>query len=183
MTSHNDSQLPRARQLGLVMTRTDNEMMVFDTETNELHHLNPLATAVWAQLDGTQSITAVTASVSAALDESISTESVTESVRLLATAGLLDGPWAAGTVANGSRRAFLRRAAVVGAASVPVVMSITAPSAAMAATGDTCGHPCVIGDSDNVCNSKCSQCNVNPAGPTVCCNPGQDKEWCWSVLP
>lgn len=188
MTALSFIQAPAARQVGLVMTRTNHELMAFDTETNQLHHLNPLATAVWARLDGTQTVGDIATAVSAELDEDVSPEAIVESLRLLSNAGLLQTAWVAaqGLGSRSSRRTLLRRATVAGAVAVPVIASITAPSAAMAnSVNDVCGAPCVQGaqGQDNVCKGQCSQCNANtePQYVNTCCHPSSANAYCWST--
>lgn len=148
------TQTPAARQIGLVMTRTDHELMVYNTDTNELHHLNLLATAVWSRLDGSQTVGELATAVSAELGDDVSPEAVAESLRLLSNAGLLASSWA--TERQGSRRAFLRRAAVTGAIAVPAVMSITAPSAMAATSGPSA--ICFNCTAPNQCNKKEYNC-------------------------
>jgi hypothetical protein len=105
-------------------------MMVLDVETNQLHHLNPLATAVWAELDAPQTIPAIAANVSEMLGEFVSNELVVESVRLLSAAKLLERPYLVlGINVRKSRRAGLRPTATGGTSMIPAIVSVTVPAA------------------------------------------------------
>src|SRR5947207_12714590 len=43
---------PQARHDGLIVRELDNEILIYDTETNKAHCLNDTATLVWKQCDG-----------------------------------------------------------------------------------------------------------------------------------
>lgn len=56
----NDSQLPIARNEGLVIQEMPDEILVYDLETNKAHCLNETAAFVWKACDGRNSIADIT---------------------------------------------------------------------------------------------------------------------------
>ena len=47
-----EEYLPMARTDDLVITRSRDEMLVYDQRAHHIHHLNPVAAAVWHHCDG-----------------------------------------------------------------------------------------------------------------------------------
>lgn len=117
---------PVARSEVLVVEPMGDELLVFDAATGRAHSLNAAAALVWRACDGTRDVDALTGccgldpiAVGLALDSLRSCE------LLLGFEG-----------SRVSRRQALRQVVALGAgiAAVPVIRSITAPSAAMAAS-------------------------------------------------
>lgn len=136
------SSYPAARTAHLVTTESGQDLLVYDQDSNHIHHLNCTTAAVWALCDGQRSVRDL--AQAAAVDE--------DCVRLALTnldqAKLLDGPLdptIRGKVQ--SRRTFMKKA---GIAAIPAIVSITAPIAKAAASEGS-------GFEDDVCveNSPC----------------------------
>jgi len=149
--------VPVARSADLVTTESGTDVLVYDQRTHHIHHLNPTTTAVWHACDGERSVAGIT-TVTGAPDELVRL-----ALAQLADAELLAGPLAPAVLPAGqSRRRFLKRAA--GAVAVPVLVSVTAPTAAQAAS--LCGRQCVLlasfcGESTDNCTT-CVQFNPDP---------------------
>jgi Coenzyme PQQ synthesis protein D (PqqD) len=131
---------PLARSAGLIVDGIGDELLVYDTSSHRAHSLNTVATAVWRACDGTRSPEQITAHT--ALDPA--------TVEL----ALNSGHESTGI----SRRTALRRI-TVGAAglavALPVIRSITAPTAAMAAYNcTTVFHRCTA--TSQCCSGHCS---------------------------
>jgi len=131
-----DATLPKSRQVGLVVEQVGDETIVYDHKTKEAHSLNRTASIVWRNCDGQHSVSELAAIVRVDLgidaDESI----VQYALDRLYSAQLLETDVSA-DVDSVTRRDVLRRMAAAGVATIaiPAVLSIAAPTPAMAASG------------------------------------------------
>ncbi|MGQ0671114.1 MAG: HPr-rel-A system PqqD family peptide chaperone [Actinomycetota bacterium] len=84
---------PRAREEGLTIAHLDQEAVIYDERSGDLHHLNPTATLVFQLLDGSATIKELSADIAEAFG--LNPEEVEGQVRSLVRrfrrAGLLDG--------------------------------------------------------------------------------------------
>jgi hypothetical protein len=147
---------PLARSRELIVDNIGDELLVYDTSTNRAHSLNRNAAAVWKACDGTRNTEDIAANTGLDL------AAVELALDNLADIELISGHQRTGI----SRRTALRRI-TVGAAglavALPVIRSITAPTAAMAvsttctAPGDTCNLSTLACCSGSYCrgNDKC----------------------------
>jgi hypothetical protein len=130
------SPAPRARTEGLIVRRLDDELLVYDLEAHEAHCLNRPAAAVWDGCDGTRTVPELAELMG---DENIVLAALAE----LGRRGLLAPAQTRTWTPRLTRRQLVRRLGVAAALSVPVITSLTAPTAAQAASctpnGGTCG--------------------------------------------
>lgn len=136
---------PVARIASLTITESSGEIIAYDPETLALHHLNATSTTIWRLCDGQHTLAALAA------ETGISLEGVHAHLAELARINLLDGRTWTQTDAGMSRRRMLKRTAVTGAVLAPLVVSVTAPAAAGAASV-TCTGACAVGFD---CQSNC----------------------------
>src|SRR5436305_1839198 len=125
---------PRARQNDILVEHVGDETIVYDGERHQAHSLNRSASIVWQHSDGEHSIPQLADVLGTELGIEPDGSLVEYAVDELARANLLE-PAANG--AGVTRRNALRRLTFAGAAAVglPVVLSIIAPTPAMAASG------------------------------------------------
>jgi hypothetical protein len=141
---------PLARSTDLIVDAIGEELLVYDKLSNRAHSLNSVGAAVWKACDGSRSSAGI--AVHAGLDPA----AVELALDNLAELDLISGHQRTGI----SRRTALRRI-TVGAAglavALPVIRSITAPTAAMALYGCTPSEG-VCGESKPACceGSYCS---------------------------
>ena len=135
-----EALMPRARRDELVVEELPDETLVYDLKDHEAHCLNPTAALAWQQCDGRTTVSEMAGILAQELglppDEGI----VWLALDRLRRAKLLeDGLDIPGGVASHSRRALVRRLAVIGGLSIllPVVSSISSPLAAAAASMTT----------------------------------------------
>jgi hypothetical protein len=123
---------PKSRRSDLLIDQVGDETIVYDQLRQEAHSLNRLASIVWRQNDGTRSVEELAELAGAELGAPADQSIIEYALDKLATAHLLEG----GAI---TRRDVVRRMTFAGAAAValPVVLSIAAPTAAMAASGPT----------------------------------------------
>lgn len=135
---HRDTEYPKSRQSGLLLDHVGDETIIYDEERQVAHSLNRTAGLVWAHSDGTRSVSDLAALLRAELDVDISDSLVEYTVAELSRVHLLENSEATAD-SSVSRREVLRRLATAGAAAValPVVLSVLAPTPAMAASGST----------------------------------------------
>ena len=139
------ASVPVARIEDLVITESADEVLVYDKQRHEIHHLNKASAVVWRLCDGKRSVAEL------ARHADVDVEITQVAVNKLAEANLLEGPLSSKMrISSPSRRAFLRKAVIAGAA-VPVIASISAPNAA---AGGSC------------------QNNTCPPGTKKCCPRG-----------
>ena len=129
---------PKARQNDILVERVGDETIVYDGERHEAHSLNRSATLVWQHSDGEHSVPQLAELLGSELgiepDESL----VEYALDRLANAHLIENEPAASL----SRRDAVRRLTLAGAAVVglPIVLSMVAPTEAMAASGNQNGQ-------------------------------------------
>lgn len=147
---------PVARTERLLVSEVDGESVVYDLDTNEAHLLNDTVAAVWRLCDGTRPV--------AAIADTLMTEDLETAYQIAQLA--LDELWAAGLMVSApapTENGFSRRDILiklgVGAAALPVIISLAAAPASSASAG--CPTACT---SDSGCPTP--QCGTR----TKCCN-------------
>lgn len=147
-------RLPLARSEGLVVEELGEELLVYDTDVKNVHCLSGTAARVWRTCDGAASKGEIAAQLG------LTAEEVQRALNELDDCKLLDGlPIVSGGFSR--RELGVKTAKVaVGAASVPLIMSIAAPAAAQAQT-IICAN---IASAQN-----CGDCNIGGTGQNPCC--------------
>jgi hypothetical protein len=165
------SELPVARQKDLVVEELPDEVLVYDLRTDEAHCLNQTAALIWKNCDGQKSVGEIAALVEQELKSPVSEQVVMLGLEELSVYRLLtEKTWEAPTKARLSRRELVKKLGLTAAIGLPIIISITAPTAAQAATVDPCvapsgrpeGCPC---SNDNECASF--NCNAGTCGPAL----------------
>jgi hypothetical protein len=158
-----------ARSDGLVVERLNRELLIYDLDHDEVHHLDSTCAAVFELCDGHTTPDQLAARTAEQLGQPLSTDTVHEALEQLAAKHLLDQPQ---TSAGVSRREAVRKAALIGAgaaAAAPVIKSVVAPTPAQAQSEGSCvpqGGACTQG------TTKCcaDTCPANCEG--ACDNTG-----------
>lgn len=123
-------QYPKARRNDLIVEKLGDETIIYDEQRQMAHSLNRSATIVWQNSDGKHSLAELARLVGDELGVEPNDSIVEYALEKLASANLLND----GSV---SRRDAVRRLTLAGAAAlaIPVVLSVAAPTEAMAASG------------------------------------------------
>jgi hypothetical protein len=161
--------LPKTRREGIITKEVDGELLVYDIERDKAHCLNPSAAAIWKLCDGRTSIEEIAASMTtqtgAIVDEiavSLALADFGRSHLLEVTGGDEMRLQLPKTILGMSRREAVKRIGI--GASLPIIFSITAPTAQanISCKGD--GVTCGAGP--ECCSGTCTsnQC-VGPFGP------------------
>jgi hypothetical protein len=149
--------LPRARVRDLVIQQLDDETLVYDKERDEAHCLNQTAALVWEQCDGKTTVSQAARSLQDKLAVPVGADLIWLAVKQLRRFHLVESAQRSPSV---SRRDLVLKYAPA-ALALPVIMSISAPAPAMAAScaprDASCAVlPCCEGlglfcDASNVC--------------------------------
>ena len=142
--------IPRRRATGLTSEELDGETLLYVEATHRAFCLNPGATRVWGSIDGIRDVAAI------ARRTSIEPELVGATLREMGESGLLTEIPNLPTI-DLSRRRLVR----AGLVTIPLILAITVPRAAEAASNCTVG----IGGGGQPCTTSlpcCSgACNEN----------------------
>lgn len=154
---------PLARKENLVVHEVARETLIYDLNTHKAHCLNRSAAIIWGLCDGKSSVSGIALSLPN-YELPASEEVVLLALAQLEKASLLQAtPAGRGRAYSTTRRALLKRAAIVGAAGVllPAVVSMVAPTAASAATcaplGGTCSTVADCCPPATACSGICVQ--------------------------
>jgi hypothetical protein len=165
--------LPRARKDGLVIKELASETLVYDLERDEAHCLNQTAGMVWQLCDGRTTVTKMASLLSEQLDTHINEDVVWLAMKQLQRFHLIESydRVAVGTPLVSRRNLVLKYAPA--ALALPLILSISAPTAAQASTNPACAVPpfplgCPCGN-DVDCQS--ANCNAGVCGPVLKVNP------------
>lgn len=146
----------------LVVAPLNDELVIFDRRTSRAHLLSPTAATVWKAAGGGCTVEELSALVQGEGDSErrdVAVSAVGELQRIGLVASELKPP---------SRRSLLRRVGT--AASLPMIMSIAAPSPAAAASNLADGAPCVIGvDTCATAGRSCVDGDGGGGEPARCC--------------
>lgn len=158
----NDSQLPIARNEGLVIQEMPDEILVYDLETNKAHCLNETAAFVWKACDGRNSIADITKLFGEQSKAIVQEDLIWLAIEQLSENNLLEKELKANFDGH-SRRDIIKKIGLAAVIALPIVSSLVAPTAVLAVTcsGGTQGLPCT-----NPSNPMAVCCNG------ICCNSG-----------
>lgn len=129
---------PRARRADILWRDVDDDLVAYDTRHGVAHSLNATTAFVYRRADGYLSPADIATLMSSTLGVPADVRLVELALDDLAGAGLLDGvdPAAVDIPSDVmSRRQMLLRCGV-GAAAIPAITSLVAPTPAMAQSGD-----------------------------------------------
>jgi hypothetical protein len=162
-------QKPSSRREGLVVEELGDELLVYDSERNRAHSLNPAAAAVWELSDGVREAKELANAAGVTEDE------VWRALSQLEERHLLDGDLPRRMSGpEYSRRQAMRRMGLIGASAAfaaPLVRSIVVPTAAHAQAS------CV--PEGGACGAGSPQCDMSGFPP--CCPQADPPLTCVQV--
>ena len=167
----NNSQYPLARTNGLVVQEVPNEVLVFDTETNEAHCLNETAAMVWKYCDGKTSVAQIAEILSENKGSGTNDDLVWLAIDQLNEHKLLQKT-VESKFAGQSRREVLRKIGLASVVALPIIASMAAPTSVLAQAS------CLGCDTPSHCSTPqgCppGSCNgATPGSPRSGLCPGQ----------
>jgi hypothetical protein len=131
-------RLPRARIDGLVIRELDDETLVYDTVRDKAHCLNRTAALVWGECDGKTTAREVAGTLRSKFNVPVEEDIVWLAIKQLEQFHLIERQSNLPLV---SRRKIILKYAPA-ALALPVIMSISAPTPAVAASCGGSGAPC-----------------------------------------
>lgn len=158
----------------MVIKEVDNEVLIYDLERDKAHCLNPSAAAIWRRCDGKTTPEALAISLGKDTDTRVDEDFIWLGLRDLRRNHLLENdvgwPQEMG-VSKGigmPRREAVRRIGIAAAMALPLVISITSPTAVQAAAScSTQCKPCNTGG--DCCSGVCSNNAPGCSGGTKKC--------------
>jgi hypothetical protein len=151
MDGNTDQIIPRARERGLIVRELEEETIVYELETDRAHCLNPISAAVWKHCDGRTTVAEMVDILRETQQAPVADDTVWQAVLELARYDLLEEQVSRPARGSMSRREWMKRTGLTAAVALPLITSLTVPSAAMAAstcsnaTGRSDGCPCANG--------------------------------------
>jgi hypothetical protein len=143
---------PLARTKQIVTKEIDGELLIYDSATDEAHCLNSSAAAIWKLCDGSTSIPEMAHLLNQAAGIPVDEIVIHSALRQLSARALLaKGEEFQSQPLDISRR-FLARRLGVAVALLPIITSISAPTALAAVS---CAGPCSGGPGRGSCPAGC----------------------------
>ena len=146
--------LPLARSARLVVKELHGELLVYDLDRDRAHCLNESAALIWRLCDGCTTLAEISSKLEKITEHATEHEFIWLAIDQLGRYNLLIErlEWPHG-VPRISRREAVRRIAMGAAWVLPIVISITAPRPAQAASCKASGEICA--DSSECCDGFC----------------------------
>ncbi len=150
-------QTPTARKEGLVIQELSDEVLVYDLSSNKAHCLNQTAAFVWKACDGKNSIGKIVNDFEKQTGGKVSEDLIWLAIDQLNEKNLLMEEMPR-RFEGQNRRQVLKKIGLASVIALPIVASLTAPTAALAVTcsgtvtnciGCADGTPCDI-DMDTI---------------------------------
>ena len=144
--------LPKARSEGIISKEVEDELLIYDCVRDRAHCLNKMAVAVWNLCDSRRSVPELTRAVSEVLGAPVPEIVIQLALNQLCASHLLAEDYEIASMrVNLSRRALVRRLGV-GIALLPLITSLSAPTALAAVS---CSGPCTGGPGRGTCPPGC----------------------------
>ena len=129
----NNPQTPRARKEGLVIQELSDEVLVYDLDSNKAHCLNQTAAFVWKACDGKNSIGEIVNDFEKQTGGKVSEDLIWLAIDQLNEKNLLTEEMPR-RFEGQNRRQVLKKIGLASVIALPIVASLTAPTAALAVT-------------------------------------------------
>ena len=129
---------PVAKREGMIIQEMPDEMLVYDTGTNKAYCLNKTSAFVWRSCDGSHSVDDIAALMEKEFGANVPDDLIWLAIDQLAEDKLLESSESASGI---TRREMIRKAGIASAIALPVVISLVAPSSAMASANCACINP------------------------------------------
>jgi hypothetical protein len=152
MKTDSGAFLPKARSERIITKEVDGEVLVYDLARDKAHCLNETAAAIWKLCDGCTSPPDLARSVGESMGVTVDEIVIELALKQLSASHLLaEGYEVARLPVDSSRRALVRRLGL-GVALLPLITSLSAPTALAAVS---CGGACAGGPGRGTCNPGC----------------------------
>ena len=155
-----NNELPKERQTQLIVKELPDELLIYDLERDEAHCLNHTAGLVWKNCDGKRTVIQLRELIETNVGSPVPEEMVWLALDQLEEFKLLDEvPLKPVRLAGMTRRDMVRRVGFA-AITLPVILSIVAPTAqaqaSLLAPGACCNNPAQCQSNDCVQGGPCT---------------------------
>jgi hypothetical protein len=161
MQDRKNELMPRARSEQLLIHELADEVLVYDLKRHKAHSLNETAALVWNQCNGQTTVKETARYLEEKLGTSVDERVVLFALKQLYRARLLreDEVDFAKSKARISRRELILKYGLPAAASLPLIVTLVAPTAAQ-------GGSCLPRDASCTADSQC--CSGHCRGNNLC---------------
>lgn len=174
---------PKAKTANIVIQESDKELLIYDLNTNRILMLNETAGFVWKNCDGANSTRDIAYKMAKAYRQEVSEEFVVLAINSISKEGLIeknDLP----EISRSTRRQMIRQTGLATMIALPLITTMTAPTAANAQSASCGGVDAVclnIDYSQGTCCSGlrclahlelCQPCNPSGVSYTNCNTAG-----------
>lgn len=169
---------PASRWENLVVQEINRETLVYDLKTNKVFCLNETSGLIWRLCDGTKSVAEISQLISKQLESPVTEEFVWLALDKMKNENLLANGAELNINFNGlSRREVIKKAGYATVIALPLITSLTAPTAAQAQSASApvitvCNTAagCCPGNSQIGGNSEISGANCLDNARANCCS-------------
>lgn len=126
---------PLAKKENIVVQAAENEVLVYDLNTNQAHCLNSTAAFVWQACDGKSSVDSISAALAEKSGKQVPQEIVWMAIEQLQERDLVE---TTSIPVGTSRREAIKKAGLAAMIALPIVASLAAPKSVMASTSCLC---------------------------------------------
>ena len=156
--------LPLAREARLIIKELDDEVLVYDLETDKAHCLNQTAARVWKYCDGNTSVAQLRELIEKETALAVPEEVVWLALDQLEKFRLLESVPPKPPSMAGMKRRQLIKTLGIAAIALPVIVSIVSPTPVAAVSKQPPGA-CCNG------NGNCQSNSCVPQTPPITCSP------------
>ena len=154
--------LPLARKESLIIKEVADETLVYDSNNDKAHCLNPTAALVWKNCDGKRTVDQLRELMEQEAGAAVPEEMIWLALDQLESFNLLtEAPAKPVALAGLNRRTLVKRIGFA-AMALPVILSIAAPTRGQAGTCTPNGQAC--GANNQCCSGRCCGSPGNPVG-------------------
>lgn len=126
---------PKSKKQNVVVQELENELLVYDLQTNKAFCLNETSAMVFQLCNGKRTVSEIADALSVKLKTLVSEDYVRLTLHELNRDGFLENSDEIITYLNGiSRREMVRKVGLASMIALPLISSVVAPNAAMAAS-------------------------------------------------
>lgn len=165
------SPKPISRKENIVVQELENEVLIYDLNSNKAFCLNETSALVFQLCNGTRSVAEISDSMSIKMKTLVSEGIVWLAIEELRREKLISFE-VKGVFAGMSRREMVRKVGLASMVTLPVVMSVIAPTAVTAASCLLLNDACTPGPGNGGCCPS-SLCNFSNVCGCYCSSPGQ----------
>jgi len=167
----NKSYSPKIRENGLMTTKVGDELVVYDSNTNEASCLDPMTTVVWEACDGNNDLTRVLDHVQSSGFPKANIALIWNAIDRLDQAELLEDQPISGEQDTNKRRELFRMLSAGAIGTLPLISTVLVQPAMAQMSGPCQGPGRCDPDGIPCCPPRICRRNRNGNGPYRCRPP------------